>query len=170
MGNLSNFTRPEMRTPYIHLLRNMKHLLLTVIGVLFYLTSSAQINVPRTSDWHLIYEDSKIQLYSTYTDCNYPEDGIFAEYVLLRAINKTSQTLQLNWYNDAWFQNKGCLNCDHTQAESYSIILKANSSWSGNCEDADNIGLRVFSKWLRTEIKTQLEKLVVSELTTTPVK
>lgn len=148
----------------------MKHLLLTLTGVLFGLTAICQINVPKTSDWKLIFEDEKVQLFSKYSDCEFVEDGIYVQYVLLKASNKTSQDLNLSWFNDVYYLGRGCSNCDHQNAEAAnSVVIKANNSVEGVCAQGLNIGLRVFSKWTRSENIKELEKLVITDLKTTPI-
>ncbi len=147
----------------------MKYTLI-VLSLLCALSGFSQVTAERSADWKLLDETSEVSLYSKYVDCNYPNEGVYAEYVLLKLVNKTTNPVQVKWNNDIYYNQIGCVNCNHKKAEpANSIILPAGTQQEGSCDLAvPNVGLRVFSKWLQSDNDRHLIKLVISDLQTIP--
>lgn len=143
---------------------------LAFISLFAGLSAFSQVELKRSAEWALFYEDDKISFYSVTTDCIRPQDGIYAEYVMLRAVNKTSSPVEVIFFTDTYFDG-GCTNCDHSIYDrKRTITLQPGESLEGNCEPGLNLGLEVFSKWLKMENKTELSKVKVTEISTSFIK
>ena len=126
----------------------------------------AQSLIQKTVDWKVFFEDDKVKFYSKYEDCNLPSEGLFAEYILLKVENKTATPVEVSWYTDNYYPN-GCSNCDHdVRDRKRTTQLKPYSSLEGDCSVGLNIGLKVFSKWLRMDNQRTLEYIKVTEIQT----
>lgn len=147
----------------------MKKLLFALGLLMGALPAICQQTVTKTSDWNLVFENEQVKLFSKYTNCEIPEDGLYAEYILLKAENKTANPVQLSWYNDTYYPS-GCTNCDHQRRDTKrTIVLDPKQVQEGNCNPGLNIGLKVFSRWLRAENHRTLEKLIISEISSSSV-
>lgn len=144
----------------------MKTFLLVLSGTLLSLALQAQHTVVRSSDWKVVYEDSKVSISSRYVDCNLPSEGLFAEYILLKMTNRTKDQIRVSWYGDRYYP-EGCVNCDHDSRDRLRMVdLKPNESKEGNCQPGPNIGLKVFVKWLKMPNKRTLEQLILTDIQT----
>ncbi len=129
------------------------------------LSLSAQIKIEPSQDWHLTYENEQIQLLAQYEDCEIPQEGYYQQYILLKFINKSDEAIKVSWFNDTYYPNTGCSNCDHERSDRMrTITLAAKSSQEGVCGLGPNVGLKVFTKFLRMENRRVLEQLIITDL------
>lgn len=155
-----------MAYPYYPNMR-MKHLLLTLLGLTSFISVNAQALVERSNEWKTVFENTQIQILAKYGNCEIIEEGFFAEYIYLKAVNKTDRPVELSWYNDVYFENIGCTTCNRVNSEpKNSITLEANGSKQGECALGYNNGLKVFTKSLRSTNNRTFNKLELSEITT----
>ncbi len=75
--------------------------------------SSMGQDVKKTVEFTTFLKNDKIEFSGVWMDCEQPQDGVYAEYVILRLKNLTSETLTVSWYNDI-FMDETCTNCDHS--------------------------------------------------------
>jgi len=147
----------------------MKKLFFILGFLACFVIAKSQQSVEKTFDWNLVFENDQVKLFSKYTNCEIPEEGLYAEYILLKAENKTSETVHLSWYNDTYYP-EGCSNCNHQRKDTKRIIiLDPKQAIEGNCLPGLNSGLKVFSKWLKMSNPRILTQLTISEITTAPV-
>ncbi len=148
----------------------MKNRLLTCSLALLGFVAMGQSELKATKNWTLFYEDERIQFYSKYYDCEVPAEGLYAEYVLLKAVNKTNHPIEITWFTDAYYGNE-CANCDHDARDrKRTTKLSPKQIIEGDCLPGLNIGLKVFSKWLRMENKRTLTRVAVTDITTQYIK
>ena len=97
------------------------------------------------SNWTTYYSDNEIKIEYQYTNCEYPE-RFNQEFVILKITNLTNYDINVNWYNESWYDKK-CVNCsDEKSDEAFNkVYLKANEKVLGNCIDQNS--LRIFSKF-----------------------
>lgn len=145
----------------------MRNQLLTIILVLTSICGKAQ-EVKRTADYTPFLKNEQIEFSAKWINCERPQDGIYAEYILMKIQNLSKQTLVISWYNDI-YMNESCTNCDHSLRDrKRTITLQPGQTMEGDCAPGLNVGLRVFSKWLRMANKKELTGLVVSEVSVSP--
>ena len=137
--------------------------LLILTGLFTTLSGIAQ-EVKRTADYSTFLKNDKIEFSAKWINCERPEDGLYAEYVLMKVQNLSTETLVISWYNDI-YRNETCTNCDHDLPDrKRTLTLEPGQTLEGDCIPGPNNGLRVFSKWLRMENKKPLSGLTVSEV------
>lgn len=142
----------------------MKNLLASLILLLTSHTGFCQIE--RTDDWKPFYSDDKVVFYAKFIKCEIPSEGLFAEYVLLKAENQTNQEVELIFFTDTYMDG-GCTNCDHSQRDrKRSVIIPAKGEVAGECGVGLNNGMRVFSKWLRIPNERVLTQVKVTDVST----
>ena len=133
------------------------------IGLL--LLASNLIGQTTNSTWQKAFENHKVLFETQYFNCEIPKDGLYAEYVLVKLSNKTTETVTVNWYTDTYYNNY-CTNCDHNARDTKrSYTLKPNETITGSCEPGLNIGLKIFSKWLRMDNPKTLSHFEISDIT-----
>ena len=144
----------------------MKNFFFTLVFWVSIISCYSQETVKYSSDWNPVFENQHVKIFSKYFKCEIPQEGLYAEYIILKAENKTDQRIQLSWYNDTYFEN-GCTNCDHSKRDTKrSIILLPKEIKEGDCMPGLNTGLKIFSKWLKMENRILLNKLSLTEINT----
>lgn len=130
------------------------------------ITALAQEGIQRTEDWQLFFENEHVRFYARYADCTDPSQGLYAEYYLLKAENKSAEQVTLTWFTDTYYDG-GCTNCDHSKGDRMrTLVLAPGESREGKCGPGPNIGLKVFSKWLQLENQRELSTLKVTDIHT----
>lgn len=138
-----------------------------IIFLLFFLPYwlFAQEETNDKYQWTLYGEESGVQIYYKYQECNKPTDGIFKEYVLLQFLNTSEASIAISWDNELWYNNV-CQTCKSENGEyHYEINLGPGESIEGDCND--NYDLRLFSKFLNYRDKATLTKFDLKNLTVT---
>ena len=134
----------------------MKLILLFAIAAFCCSTTYAQQQV--------LFENQEVKFSSQKVDCEIPSQGLYAEYILIQIENKTSSELKLSWFNDT-FYNGNCINCDHSSRDrKRTISLSPAEVVTGECAIGLNVGLRVFSKWLRMPNDKVLSSIEITEV------
>jgi hypothetical protein len=136
-------------------MKNLFALLFIGLSVLS-LSSQTTADYPiieRSTDWILYQEANGVQQYYMFAECNIPEEGFFREYVLIKIVNTTSETKQVDWDIVKWY-GKNCNNCDEQSQEQHrSVIVEPNASLIGNCSLKTDKTLKMFSKFLNYQME-----------------
>ena len=135
-----------------------------ILGIIILITtfqSTAQIS----ENWQLFKETPELKIESQKAVCTRPDEGTNIEYLYLKLTNKTSQTLQVKFKKEMWFDNE-CLSCS-SESDEYNVIfnLKPNQRIFPICKDAGDFNvLRVFSSMPDGFTKRTLTKFNISNL------
>lgn len=93
-----------------------------------------------------VYTSNKISITATKTGCNDIKNGTHKEYVFLTFQNKTSNTVEVTFLTEVYYDNK-CYSCNNEEEFTQKIILKPNEVISGSC-DNKSVSNSIFSKML----------------------
>lgn len=120
--------------------------------------------------WTLLINNSGIQVFYKYADCNDVKNGLFQEMVYLKVVNTTNLNVILDWDLKRWL-NDDCVNCNTNEKEHhFSIKLNSGETKSGNCENRGILReLVIFSKFLNMENKQKLTKFSLDNFTVKPL-
>lgn len=93
-----------------------------------------------------IFSNNKVTIQEISQGCNDTKNGINKEYVFLNFTNKTSKAITVTYYTELFYNNT-CYTCNNKEEYTFSIVIPANGSTSGNCANKSQ-GLAIFSKML----------------------
>ncbi|MGB0166621.1 MAG: hypothetical protein ACPF8V_07175 [Luteibaculum sp.] len=144
----------------------------TVLITLYFHCSNvgfSQNKVITSNTWTEYYSNQELTIQTKYTNCEIPSEGLYAEYILLKFKNNTGNAIEVNWYNDTYYDGE-CTNCDHNSRDrKRTIVLKPYEEITGECGVGLNNGLRVHSKWTKLAGHRELDFLKITEITTTKI-
>ncbi|MFC1734062.1 hypothetical protein ACFL6I_27475 [candidate division KSB1 bacterium] len=130
----------------------MKKALFTMLFSLGMVFSYAQtenpgiINLTDDNNWQLYQETDLLQIYSKMIRCDLPDEGIRREMVILKFVNRTNQTVNLEW-DMQLFYNGNCRTCNiEGDAYHYKLSLNPNAILEGDCSSEKE--LLLFSKFV----------------------
>ncbi len=147
----------------------MRKFQLTIIALLLCIIGKSQSN-ETNNDWKIISQDENVSFSTQKINCERPQDGLFAEYVLVKLENKTNKAIIVTWYTDTYYNNY-CTNCDHSLRDTKrTYTLKPKEVVVGNCAPGLNIGLKMFSKWLKMENDRILTNYEITEISSNPAQ
>ena len=116
-------------------------------------------------EWQLYSEKNGVQIYYKTQECRIESQGLHQEYVLLKFVNTTDENLIVEWDNELWYNNV-CRTCgSKTNEHHYEISLSSGDSVEGGCSLDSERKLRIFSKFLNLQSKSQLTKFELVNIT-----
>ena len=115
------------------------------------------------TDWPVYFENDQIQISFKDTLCNDVKNGISFEYYMIRIVNKTNQTLVINYY----------LGDQKNEENKVAFVLNPSEIKEGNCT-YNPIKLKLFksetnSKKYGSSIKFSLNSIESIEVYSTNV-
>lgn len=136
----------------------MKNLFVLLVLAFAATTGRAQSNAPAVS-----YDDEKMNISSTETDCIDTINGTAKRYLSLSITNKTDNELSVSFKKNMWYAGN-CISCD-SDSEEYTakIQLQPAESVQGTCDDNPN--LMVFSRMLELKGVRQLTHVELDDIT-----
>lgn len=129
--------------------KNILIVLLSLISLgLHAQTEKTYPQIERTTDWVLYQEASGVQQFYRFQECNLPEEGYYRENVLLKLVNTTNETKQVEWDLVMWY-GKNCVNCNADRPEEHrSFIIPPYGVLEATCSLYTPNTLKIFSKFL----------------------
>ena len=120
--------------------------------IIFLLTFLSLIGIrtfSQENSWKKLYENNGIEFSSIKSECHDNQNGIHEEYFLVQISNNTNAPILLKWHFH-FYNNDNCINCkeDVSDIKTYSIRIAAGESVKGTCDNTDQKGLKVFSRFL----------------------
>ncbi len=145
-------------------MKKMKSLLLASFFLFLGMNTFAQNKIEAndlTQEWTLIQSVDGVEMYIKYGECQMGNIQEAFEYGMLKIVNTTNSEKQIT-YNFEILYSDGCVGCDTNEDEYSSIIIPANSTKTGDCEN----GLSVL---LKNPLQTALTDFQYIQLTTLKV-
>ncbi len=115
----------------------------------------------QSDDWQVLTQKDGVEIKYKYSDCDL-ERGFDQEWVLLQFNNTTATKKTLIWDLELYFNN----DCKTCGSDEYHLVqeLKPNESMEGICSVNTNTNLRIFSKFLNRENRTELTDFKLANL------
>lgn len=138
-----------------------------VIALFFSNLTFAQ-NSENQTEWKLYKEVTGLQIFSSNLDCNDNQNGIHNRFVNFQFINTTTETIDISWQYEFWYNEK-CTTCDKpaTLENTYKITLTPGESVDGDCNNTSSSGLKIFSSFINTARGSKLTKFEFKNLEVT---
>ena len=112
------------------------------------------------SDWVLFKEDNLVKIYSKYTNCSDPANGVYPEQLLFRVENKTNRKVYVYWNWSISYNGKLV-----TKAESdedlVQVTLESGEIAEGGCSNDEFFKLRIFVKDSKNNSSTLTDFAIV---------
>ena len=112
--------------------------------------STNLIEVDRNSqnpiDWITYCDNEEMVIDYKFVQCD-PSIGYDNESILLKFKNKTTQTIQISWNKNLYYDGV-CKTCDYPDEYYYEIQLQPFEEVEGNCSISSNNRLKIFSKFV----------------------
>ena len=145
---------------------DMKKLFIFLLGIV--LLGSATIlnsSFTNTTNWTLYTQSQGVQIYYKVADCDDASNGLYQKFLILKLVNTTGFDLDISWKKDLWYDDV-CTTCnDQSKEHKTKIILKANSTIEGNC---NNKKLSIFSEFKNHSNVSKLTKFELNKLVIKP--
>lgn len=115
------------------------------------------------------YSDKDISISLRPQNCIDKKRGTAKQYYFIEIVNKSNKELNVSFKKELWFDGV-CQTCNINSEEYYSsIILSANETVSGSCENMDK-KLRIFSKMLNLDKVRKLTKYELKNIKVESIK
>jgi hypothetical protein len=126
-------------------------------------------NKIKSSTWQLLQNNDLIEINYRYADCELTSQGTHNENVYLQVKNKSDKKIQVEWITEYWYNEK-CVGCMAGDIENHkTLILNPYETIEGSCDEKCNLSLKITSKMLNRESKSQLTDFNLKEVKTTPI-
>ena len=154
-------------------MKKIKALIVSIIVVLVSLQGSAQVNIEVPVDnkiiqWQEFYRSDSFLLSYKYADCSDDFNGIYHDYILIKAENLTDKQLLVDWNYLLYYDNE-CVSCNLEDDEyMFRIIFEPFQAFEPDCfssELPEQNRLRIFRSFINDPGKDMLTKLVLGNLT-----
>ncbi|MBI5540989.1 MAG: hypothetical protein HY951_13070 [Bacteroidia bacterium] len=119
-------------------------------------------------EWKLYKEISGLQIYSSDLSCNDNQNGIHNQFICFQFINTSSETMNISWQFELWYNDK-CITCDKpaNSENSYILTVKPGESIEGNCDKKSIAGLKIFTGIINSAKGSKLSKFEFKNLEVT---
>lgn len=129
------------------------------------LTCISITNAENPTKWQFLKEQSGVQIYYRYENCDDNVNGLHQQMAVLKFVNTTSQNITAEWDLEAWY-NDICTTCGKIDKEHhFSTQLNAGETKIGNFEKrGTQRELLIFAKFTNMENKVELTKFNLANL------
>lgn len=115
------------------------------------------------TEWKLYKEIDGVKVYFKIEDRHDVKHGIHKEYLLIRIENTNSESVDLTWKDEIWYDGK-CVSCESTSDEfNKSIKINSGVSVEGDCSANNFPELRIHSKFLNYDLE-ELTKYEMAQI------
>jgi hypothetical protein len=131
--------------------------------------SANEKGIINPTTWQLYFSDGGVEVNYKFQDCDY-NSGLDEQNVLLKFTNTTSNTLELKWNIELYYDGV-CKTCGNTTEYSRELTIEPGQSLEGVCARETDMRLKIFSKFIDPNYTRgarlsgfQLNSLIISEL------
>lgn len=96
-------------------------------------------------EWQVYFENSELKIEYALHDCD-ATSGYDFQAVFLRYTNLTSETLELSWHLDLYYDGN-CRTCGYGEYDR-TMSLSPGEELQGTCANNTNLKLELFSKFI----------------------
>lgn len=89
------------------------------------------------NEWELVNADNGVEIYSQRVFCDIQEGLKPFEYVVFKAINTSSEKLNVHLQFEIYFE-EGCNGCQGKDETAADLVLNPGESIEGSCENLEN--------------------------------
>lgn len=140
----------------------MKVHLLTLFSLLTVFFSTGQVFGQESSDWAPYFENDAVRIELKHAERNDSINGIYSNYILIRLVNKTDQTV------DAGFRKELSYNLEPAAAtDAITHTLPPHAVLEGSTEPGTDNSLRIFVNQRNTGSKKVLTDYSLGHIQTT---
>lgn len=118
------------------------------------------------NEWVQMHEQDGIFFFVKRSECNWPEDGIFQEMILLKMVNTTDYNLIISWDILQWYDEELWTRLPIRAENKHQIFLTGGEMLEGSCERTNKYysALTVFCRFLNYEDKPEMTKFELSNI------
>ena len=124
----------------------------------------AQESIP---EWSTLFQESGVTIAKQFKHCDVPEDGLYADYYMLRMQNTTDKPVTISWKNQTYY-NGECTSCEGRENIATEITLEPGATVSGECRVGSDPRFKIFVRWTRLPNKRTLTSFHLANLTIVP--
>ena len=151
---------------------NLTIILTLVLSVnVFSQKDSKEIKNFDVADWTIIEQINGVNISYKVEECNDAANGIYKELVFIQITNATSDKMKVSWSNDIWYDNTKAENrlLNYSSENNVNLTLDAGETIAGSCIKRGGNNLVIHAKFLNYTDKPQLTKIILNEITVTPL-
>jgi len=118
------------------------------------------------TEWQHVQSVEGVLFYVKKADCNWPQDGIYQEMILIKVVNTTEYDLSISWDILQWYDGTLWTRLPVRPENKHQFVLKGGEMLEGTCERTNLYysSLTVFSRFLNYEDKPEMTKFELSNI------
>lgn len=118
------------------------------------------------SEWQQVQSIEGVLFFVKKADCNWPQDGIYQEMILIKVVNTLEYDLSISWDILEWYDGTLWTRLPLRPENKHQIVLKGGEMLEGSCERTNQYypSLTVFSSFLNYKDKPKMTKFELSNI------